>query len=136
MSVRYGSKKYYKEKYEDKCAECRKRVDEYFNLKEAFDFIFQNSDKDPYRVEVSTYGGGCIPTYGCEFKYVDKDGVLHQLQRQANTTKIKVLSTDADGALICYQATKPYTYYHLNKVKETFTEIPAKYMCDFAIAND
>ena len=136
MAVRYGSKKYYKEKYEDECAECRKRVDDYFNLKEAFDFVFQNADKDPHRVEVAAYGGICANHYGCEFKYVDKDGVLHQLQRQVNTNKIKVLSTDADGALICYQATKPYTYCHLNKVKETFTEIPAKYMCDFAVAND
>lgn len=136
MAVRYGSKKYYKEKYEDKCTECRKSLDNNIKLREAFDFVFQNADKDPYRVEVSTYGGGCSLTYGSVFKYVDKEGLLHQLHRETRTDKIKVLSADADGALICYQATKPYTYYHLDKVKETFTEIPAKYMCDFAIAND
>ena len=84
---------------------------------------------------MSCYGGG-MGTYGTTFTYVDKEGTLHRLHRQTSTEKIKVLSADADGALICYQATKPYTYYHLNKVKETFTEIPAKYMCDFAVAND
>ena len=136
MSVRYGSKKFYKEKYEDKCTECRKRVDDYIRLKEAFDFVFQNADKDPYRVEVAAYGGICGNHYGSVFKYVDKDGVLHQLNRRTNTDKLKVLSADADGALICYQATKPYTYYHLDKVKETFTEIPAKYMCDMAISEN
>ena len=135
MSVRYGSKKYYKEKYENKCIECKKSLDDNIKLREAFDFVFQNADKDPYRVEVSTYGGVC-GLYGSVFRYVDRNGLVHELHRQTNNNKIKVLSADADGALICYQATRPYTYYHLDKVKETFTEIPAKYMCDKAIAND
>ena len=55
MAVRYGSKKYYKEKYEDKCTEYRKLLDDKIKLREAFDFVFQNADKDPYRIEVSQY---------------------------------------------------------------------------------
>ena len=135
MAVRYGSKKYYREKYADKCDEVAHLNSKILKMRDAFNFIYQNGG-DPYRVGIFTYGGISANHYGTHFKYVDKEGVLHEFDRAANTNKIKVLSTDAEGALICYQATKPYTYYHLDKVKETFTEIPAKYMCDFAIAND
>lgn len=135
MSVRYGSKKYYKEKYTDRCDEVAQLNSKIFKMREAFNFIYQNGG-DPYRVEVASYGGICANHYGTHFRYVDKEGKLHEIDRSANTNKVKVLSTDADGALICYQATRPYTYYHLNKVEETFTEIPAKYMCDLAVSED
>ena len=43
MAVRYGSKKYYKEKYEDKCTECGKSLDDTIKLREAFEFVFNHT---------------------------------------------------------------------------------------------
>lgn len=91
---------------------------------------FLLADDNPYRVKITSYDsfGYCNPTV--EFEYVDENGTYHSIKRQMQVNKLELITTSKEAAVFRYDATRPSTYWILQKAAEVFAEVPAT-LCPF-----
>jgi hypothetical protein len=121
----FYSKKFYKECYKE-------HNEKYSKLQEAINekdraLAFLMADSNTYRVKIdSTINWS--DTYGnyTSFEYVDENGKYHRFTRGMQTSKLRLLTTSKESAVFKYEATKPASYWILQKAAECFAEVPAE----------
>lgn len=117
-----ASKKYWMSEYEHVLKEKHALEDD--NANKALALAFLLADPNPYRVDIkdqSCFGYGNPHVY---FTYVDETGKYHFIKRQMIASKLKLLASSKEAAIFKYEATKPATYWILQKAAECFAEIP------------
>lgn len=115
-------KKYYQTRCEEKEDELRVARKVITEKTQALEFLL--ADPNPYRVDIrdqSCFGYGNPYVY---FTYVDETGKYHFIKRQMLASKLKLLASSKEAAIFKYEATKPATYWILQKAAECFAEIP------------
>ena len=135
MRVRYGSKKYWKEKYDIKFTECRDLQQELNNLKDSISRMYKKGF-DITSVSYTISGGTIMssPTrcaYVVQFSYIDKHGNTHIVKHNSYTgyPEVKIIHHDEDTALISiYTEKHQYTLYLDNK-HGMLVGIPEKFIC-------
>lgn len=117
-----ASKKYWISEYEHVLKEKHALEDDNANKAKALEFLL--ADPNPYRVDIrdqSCFGYG---NPYANFTYVDEIGKYHFIKRQMLASKLKLLASSKEAAIFKYEATKPATYWILQKAAECFAEIP------------
>ena len=135
MAVRYGSKQYYKEKYEDKCRECRNVQQAFYNLKDSISRIYKKGF-DITSISYTISGGNTMLSstgyaYVVQFSYIDKHGDTHLVKHNSYTghPKVNIIYHDEDTALIYIHTEKHQYTLYLDKEHGTLVGIPEKFIC-------
>lgn len=135
----YLSKKYYQtrcEEKEDELREVRKVITE---KDQVIRFLLE--EPNPYRIKITSadWCWGTAPGSKARLEYIDGHGIYHNYIRNCPASKLEVLSTDKDTAILKLETvSNHYTYWILNKANETTTEISVETLqkiCDCEIAS-
>lgn len=135
----YLSKKYYQtrcEEKEDELREARKVITE---KDQVIRFLLE--EPNPYRIKITSadWCWGTAPGSKSRLEYIDGHGIYHNYIRNCSASKLEVLSTDKDTAVLKLETiSNHYTYWILNKANETTTEISVETLqkiCDCEIAS-
>ena len=149
------SKKYYQtrcEEKEDELREARKVITE---KDQVIRFLLE--EPNPYRIKITSadWCWGTAPGSKSRLEYIDGHGIYHNYIRNCSASKLEVLSTDKDTAVLKLETvslstdkdtavlkletvSNHYTYWILNKANETTTEISVETLqkiCDCEIAS-
>lgn len=119
----FYSKKFYKECYKE-------HSEKYAKLQEAINekdraLAFLIADSNTYRVKIDSAvdWSDAFSNY-TSFEYVDENGKYHRFTRRMQTNQLHLLTTSKEAAVFRYEATKPTSYWILQKAAECFAEIP------------
>lgn len=118
----FYSKKFYKQCYEEHSEKYSKLQDALNEKDQALRFIM--ADSNTYRVKVD-YRNSLWNSGPCtSFEYVDKNGKYHYFTNAMQYDKLHLLKTSKEAAVFRYDATKPASYWILQKDTECFAEVP------------
>ena len=120
----YLSKKYYQTKCSEKEDELREAQKVITKKDQVIRFLLE--EPNPYRVKITPADWCWGNTSGsrARLEYIDGHGIYHNYIRNSSASKLEVLSTDRDTAVLKLETTpNHYTYWILNKANETTTEL-------------
>lgn len=138
--MRYLSKAYYRKR----CEEKEEEISEYRKTVNKQDAVirFLLEESNSYRIKITP--GGYIWNSGYDnnttrLEYVDGNGVYHSHVRKCSPSKLEVLSSDKNSAILKLETLpKKYTYWILDKSSELVTEFSQDTLvkiCDAEVAS-
>lgn len=136
--MRYLSKAYYRKKWEDKEDELREAQKVITKKDQVIKFLLE--EPNPYRIKITPadYCWGNTSGSRARLEYIDGHGVYHKHIRNCSVSKLEVLSTDKDTAILKLETiSNHYTYWILNKANETTVELSMETLqkiCDCEVA--
>ena len=135
----YFSKKYYQTRCNEKEDELREAQKVITKKDQVIRFLLE--EPNPYRIKITSadWCWGTAPGSKTRLEYIDGHGIYHNYIRNCSVSKLEVLSTDKDTAVLKLETTSNhYTYWILNKADETTTEISMETLqkiCDCEVAS-
>lgn len=124
----FYSRSYYKRRAEELAEERDKLQSQRNAYRDAVRFLLDA--KTPHKVEFEAtcnyWGKSDTNT---RFRYVDGEGILHDIDRPFKAADLVCVSSSADAAVFVYAKNTGVTYWILNKSAELFVEIPEQYIC-------
>lgn len=133
--MRYLSKAYYRKRCEDKVNELQEAHKVVTKKDQVIRFLLE--EPNPYRIKITPADW----SFGSKarLEYVDGQGVYHNHIRNCSASKLEVLSTDRDTAILKLETIpNQHTYWILNKANETTTELSVETLhkiCDCEVAS-
>ena len=134
----YLSKKYYQTRCKEKEDELREAQKVITGKDQVIRFLLE--EPNPYRIKITSADCCWGSTLGSKarLEYIDGHGVYHNHIRNCSVSKLEVLSTEKDTAILKLETTpNHYTYWILNKANETTVEISVETLhkiCDCEVA--